>query len=216
MISNQKKIESALKDLDIESLTKYELISLQSSLLSFKIQTPILSRLAILITDKTPKDQPIPQIEVIQPKKNILFELPDLLVQKNSPESSPIKKQPLHQLKQQLFDNSTTEDSDSQQYQEDLTLLLEKQAKQLLFHTKEFNDIITSEKTERSDLQQHMDDSHDRFSTARKGIKKITQGTWTTTFMVWGSILASFLIFAFMYLYVRLFSIKRWDGNDEL
>ncbi|KAJ3311046.1 hypothetical protein HDV04_004466 [Boothiomyces sp. JEL0838] len=90
--------------------------------------------------------------------------------------------------------------------EEELTEILAQQSKQLLNSTLQFNQKLKEDKEHLDSLDDKIQDTTVKVQSSRKGMKEITKSTWTTTIMIWISVLLAILVMAWMLIYMRLVS----------
>lgn len=90
--------------------------------------------------------------------------------------------------------------------QEKLTELLADTVGRIKNHSQSLNEKFSSESSRMNGLEDKMFQNKDKISKEREAIKKVSSGTWSTTILIWGSILVAILVFAWAFLYVRLIS----------
>jgi vacuolar-type H+-ATPase subunit I/STV1 len=202
MEKNERLLNFLLK-IDLNSYSKYQLLSLEKSITDFNIKTEKLKEIKELL--RKPENE---RVEIEPIKKDLYLELPNLLEKEQSQFFTTNTKP-----KRELFARDPTEKSEIPIH-ENLMEAFEQKTAELLTRVKEFDSLMERDGAKRNDLQDDLDVTSDKISLGQKGIKNVNSGTWKTTLMIWASILCAFLIFTFMYLYMRLFNVKRW--NDEL
>ncbi|KAJ3323042.1 hypothetical protein HDV06_002488 [Boothiomyces sp. JEL0866] len=111
-------------------------------------------------------------------------------------------KPTLVQKKKELFSDQLVLD----QSEEELTEILAQQSKQLLNSTLKFNEKLKEDKEYLDSLDNKIQDTTAKVQSSRKGMKDITRSTWTTTILIWLSVLAAILVMAWMLIYMRVVS----------
>ncbi|KAJ3256684.1 hypothetical protein HK103_005179 [Boothiomyces macroporosus] len=111
-------------------------------------------------------------------------------------------KPTLAQKKKELLKDQIVMDKS----EEELTEILAQQSKQLLNSTLQFNQKLKEDKEHLDSLDNKIQDTTAKVQSSRKGMKEITKSTWTTTIMIWISVLLAILVMAWMLIYMRLVS----------
>jgi hypothetical protein len=189
--------------MDISKLNEYERASMEHTirLMESNLSDQQLQRLSGV---RRPKASPITQnhhrvVQKTDPLRKILFELPNLLE-----ESKP--KQFKYEPKGELFNRAKKkEDVSELEMQDHLAGILAEQSSQLLENTKRFNENIQKDTKDLSEMEYRLENINLRVKSARQSMKNVSSTTWTTTIMIWGSILGVMLIVAWMILFMKLF-----------
>ncbi|KAJ2992893.1 hypothetical protein HDV02_002770, partial [Globomyces sp. JEL0801] len=144
------------------------------------------------------------------------YQLLSMVTQTQSDSTTVISKSTeFVESKSSLFEStkeSQVDESVEQQIQNDLKIqqeltdLLAQQSAQLLKNSQTFNDLINKDKNVLDSLEDDMQDKLNKVQSSRSAIQFVTKKTWTTTFMIWGSILVCILVFSGTLLWMRLFS----------
>jgi hypothetical protein len=95
---------------------------------------------------------------------------------------------------------------DEKEQQEHLTEMLSIQSQKLLKQTIQFSKTLQQEESVRNDLEQRILNNSLLIENERKQMGLISHKTWTTTLLVWLSVLVCLILFAWAILYMRLFS----------
>ena len=177
--------QSWLKAIQVveEELTEDQLLRLES----FKKSKP----------EPIPVPNDIPKIQKSHQKK-WLFQRPNLLQEKRS----EFKYQP---KQGELFNRAKKSNGSEKELQDHLSGILAEQAQQLLENTKLFNEKITQDTSNLSEMEYRLENINLRVKSARDSMKLVGSRTWTTTIMIWASILGVVLILAWMILFMKFF-----------
>jgi hypothetical protein len=140
----------------------------------------------------------------LDPARIELFRLPNLLEEKK-PKQFKYKPQ-----EGELFNRAKQKDDVSDlELQDHLSTILANQSQQLLENSKRFQTRIQKDNADLSEMAYELETINLRVQSARDSIKLVGKKTWTTTIMIWASILALFIIFTWTYLFIRFFSVRK-------
>jgi hypothetical protein len=197
------RIIDRMSSIELASLNEYERASIETTirLMESKLSEEQLQKLNRLRSSKTssiPHKVP-PILKKMDPLRKQLFELPNLLE-----ETKP--KQFKYEPKGDLFNRAKKkEDISELEMQEHLTGILAEQSSQLLENTKRFNDTIQKDTKDLSEMEYRLENINLRVKSARQSMKNVSSSTWSTTIMIWVSILGVMLIVAWMILFMKFF-----------
>ncbi|KAJ3271027.1 hypothetical protein HDV01_007108 [Terramyces sp. JEL0728] len=196
--------KSLLKYLQTKPISnKYEQLKLKSTLAH--LETVLHSTGDIQTINELKKK--IPETKEKEIKKP---SIEDLLQMTIEPERAELLKQvkfkgmkpTFNQKKSELLKEAIVLDKS----EEELTEILAQQSKQLLNSTLRFNEKLKQDKEHLDSLDEKIQDTTTKVQSSRAGMKQITKSTWTTTIMIWISVLLAVLVMAWMLIYMRIVS----------
>ena len=131
--------------------------------------------------------------------KQKLLQLENLL---DRPNTSPTNTPTLKQFSQPLlFQPSSKEESE----QELISQVLQRSSR-LVKTTERFSYRLSQDERILRDAEMKLDGAVASTNSRREAIQKVTKGTWTTTIMVWVSVLVCVLGVMYMILFMKIFS----------
>jgi hypothetical protein len=221
---NLKLLKKSFSELKLENLNKFELKSWKHTLLHFgsDFEEEILKIEALQV--KEPENHKLQQtddskIAEIPEKLRKLAALENLLESKSSNAGqNSYPSEPLNQLKSKLWGANLSNDLPGNDASED-SLLNEELKNQillksegLLHRAEKFNSKLTQDQRNLIQLENKLEDSFSKLQSRRDNIAKVTKTTWTTTILIWVSVLVAILAFFYMIIFMKLFSVRKVDG----
>ena len=150
------------------------------------------------------------------------LQMPNLL-ESDTGSCSPLKPPSVDNIhKPLLFTHKDTDDSsiDDQLKQEELTEFLGNQASRLLENSRVIHSELLKDSVALTELENEIADKDIRLGTERNRLKQISASSWSTTLLVWVSVLVAILAFLASLVYLRLFSVIKVShhpaSSDEI